>query len=288
MKTLVHSGGGVKAAYGAGIISYLMGDLKKKYDLYCGTSAGAINAAFLAQFPEGLEQEAAEQLKKLWLSIDTSKIYTRWKPFGKIHAAWKLSFFNSEPLHKLVRGNIKLDKIRASNKQIAVGAVSLSSGKHCNFYQTDDDFIDAVLASSAFPGMLCPVKMRDQIWTDGGVKVLSNIKTAIDLGATDIDVITTSPEVRVKKFIEKPTIIDLFTRTVDLSTDKVLSNDIDKVLMHNEMAKAGFSDKRVIKLKIYRPSVNLIDNVLDFNPLKIREMISKGYQDAKLKEEQIM
>lgn len=281
MKILVHSGGGSKGSFGVGVIAYLMGELKTNYHGYCGTSVGAINAAFLAQFPVGDEQLAAQKLKELWLTIDNSKIYTRWKPFGKIHAAWKLSFFDSEPLQHLVKDNIKLDKIRASNKQIAVGAVSLSSGKHCNFYQTDDDLIDAVLASSAFPGMLCPVKMRDQIWTDGGVKVLSNIKTAIDMGADEIDVITTSPDIRVKKFIEKPSIIDLFKRTVDLSTDKILSNDLEKVLMHNQLAEAGFSDKKIIKLRVFRPINNLIDDVLDFNPLKIREMIEKGYECAK-------
>lgn len=281
MKALVHSGGGSKGSWGCGAIQYLMGDLKINYDIYTGVSVGAINSAFLSMFPEGQTQEAADVLKDWWLRLDNYKIYKRWEPFGRIHAIWRQSFYDSTPLHTLIREQVDLDKIRSSGKKVSVGAVSVSSGKYLTFDQDDDDFVSAVLASSAFPGMLSPIKMKDQLWIDGGVKELSPIRTAIEMGATEIDVITTSPEVRIKKFIEKPSIIDIIKRAIDVSTDKILSNDIDRAIMHNKLVQAGVSDKKPIKLRILRPHNNLIDDVLDFDPAKIREMMEKGYENAK-------
>jgi NTE family protein len=281
MKALVCSGGSVKGSHSCGVIQYLLGDLQTKYEILAGCSVGAINCGFLSLFPEGQEKEAALNMKNWWLKLDNSKIMTRWKPFGRLHAPWRKSFYDSSPLQDLIRSNITIEKVRASGKKVVVGAVSLNSGKYTLFNQDDDDFIDAILASSAFPAILSPIKMRGQLWMDGGIKTLSPISAAIHMGATEIDVITTSPAVRVKKFIDDPSILDIFKRAFDLSTDKILSNDIDIAIMHNELAKTGISYKKIIKLRIFRPKQNLIEDTFDFDPKKIREMIELGYNDAK-------
>jgi NTE family protein len=281
MKALVHSGGGAKGSWACGVIQYLLGDLNINYDIYTGTSVGAINTAFLAMFKAGQEQEAASLLKDWWLKLDNSKIYRTWPFWGRIAAVWQSSFYDSSPLHNLIWENFDLERIRASGKKIAVGAVSITTGKYLSFDQDDDDFINAVLASSAFPGMLTPVKMKGQIWVDGGMKTLSPIKLAIDMGATDIDVITTSPDIRNKKFIDNPNIIDIIKRSFDVATDKILSNDIDQVIMHNKLAEAGLTNKKVVKLRILRPHFNLLDDVLNFDPDKIRELMAQGYEDAR-------
>ena len=66
MRALVLSGGAAKGAYQVGALKYLLGELELKYDAVCGTSVGAINAAFLAMFEHGKEKECIESLEKLW------------------------------------------------------------------------------------------------------------------------------------------------------------------------------------------------------------------------------
>ena len=105
MKALVLSGGGSKGAYQCGALKYILGELKVPYDIFCGVSVGAINCGFLAQFKAGEEKESVAQLSKLWDEIDTPKIYQRWKPFGRLHALWEKSFYDSSPLHKLITLN---------------------------------------------------------------------------------------------------------------------------------------------------------------------------------------
>lgn len=281
MRALVHSGGGVRGSYGVGVISYLMGELQTNYDIYCGNSVGAINVSFLSQFTKGQEKTAATQLKELWLTLDNHKIYRTWWPLGRLYSIWKSSMFDSSPLHKLVKEHIKLSHIRKSGKQVIVASVAINSGKYVQFDQNDNDFIEGVLASAAFPIMLSPIKLRDQIFIDAGVQELSPIRAAIDRGATHIDVITSSPEIRIKKFIEKPTLADIVKRTIDLATDKVLENDIERALMYNKLAAAGLTDKKPVKLRIFRPHNSLSEDALNFDPEKIVEMIEIGYEDSK-------
>jgi predicted acylesterase/phospholipase RssA len=180
----------------------------------------------------------------------------------------------------LLENNISVEKIRDANRHVIVGAVSFTTGKYNNFDQTSDDFVSAVGASASFPVLFEPVKIGDQLFGDGGIKSISPIHTAIDFGATEIDAIVTSPETRDKKFVIKPSIIDILKRSFDLYTDKIMSNDIEKALIYNQLAKSGITNKKEIKLNIIRPKFNLIEDMLDFSPSKIQTMIDIGYRDA--------
>lgn len=281
MRALVLSGGGSKGSYQAGALKYILGEKQVHYDAFCGVSVGAINVAFLAMFKRGQEIESVEQLVHMWSQLDNSKIYKRWWPFGRWHAIWNKSFYDSSPLHNLLKSGISLERIRESGKQVSVGTVSLSSGKYTIFDQTSDHFIDAVIASASFPGMLTPVSFLGQLWTDGGIKEISPIKKAVELGADIIDVIITNPAVRTKKFVENPTTVDILKRSIDLSTDKIMANDIEKVEMYNKLAENMLTHKKHVELNIIRPESNLIEDLLDFRPEKIKEMMEKGYNDAK-------
>jgi len=102
-RALVLSGGGSKGAFEAGVLQRLMGEEQRDYDLLCGTSVGAINAAYLAQTPLGQPREAAAKLRALWDTVTTEKIHRRWFPFGNVAALWKTSVYDSEPLHSWIR-----------------------------------------------------------------------------------------------------------------------------------------------------------------------------------------
>jgi NTE family protein len=280
MRALVHSGGGSKGSYACGALAYLLGDLQRDYQVFCGVSVGAINTAFLSQFPTGQEKVASDELIRIWSQIDTSKVYHDWRPFGKWAALWKTSLYDSSPLQHLIRENTDLTRIRNSGKQINVGAVSLNSGKYVIFDQSSDHLIEAVIASASFPGLLTPIPFDGHLWADGGIKQISPIKQAIDLGASEIDVIMTSPQTRIKHFIEHPKTIDIMKRALDLSSDKIMSNDIERMEMYNQLAEAGLTEKRQIRFNIIRPAFNLTDDLLDFDPVKMRKMMDLGYADA--------
>lgn len=280
-KVLVHGGGGVRGSFGVGCLKYLLGELKIKYSALFGVSVGAINCSYLAQFKDGEEKESIDSLAELWQQLTTKDIYKRWFPFGKFQAVFKSSFYDSSPLLHLIQKYVSLEKIRASGKHVTVGAISMTTGKYKIFDQTNDNFLKAVVASASFPGALSPVEFDGQIYCDGGPKSINPLREAIDFGATSVDLIVTSPETRDKAFMKRLNTLEMLTRAIDLSSDKILSNDIDKVLMHNKLAEHGVPGYKYIKLNIIRPQYNLVENFLDFNGEKIKSMIETGYRCAK-------
>ena len=274
------SSGSSKGSYQAGCLKHLLGDLNINYDIICGTSSGAINGAFISMFNQNEGQLASKSLCELWGNLSTKHIYKRWFPFGIFHSLWQPSFFDSSPMMNLIKNNISLDKIRKSGKNVYISAVSLDSGKSHIFDQSDDDFINVVCASASMPGLFLPIKFKDQLWSDGASKQNLLLKKAIELGADIIDLVITTPKIRIKKFTKNPKTVDVLKRSIDLSTDKILTYELEIIETYNEMAKLGWEGKREVKLNIIRPEFNLTDDVMDFDPVKIRKMIEKGYKDA--------
>ena len=282
-KALVMSGGGCKGAFTCGTLKHLIGDLNYSYDIICGVSVGALNSAVLSMYPKEQVQDALKRLLEFWDSIDDSKIYKNWFPFGIIHCLWLKSFYNSQPLIDLVKSNVDLNKIRASGIKTSVGAVSLSTGLYRSFTPDDDNFVDAILASAAVPPGLKPIEIEGQLYTDGGIKHITPLKEAIDFGADEIDVILCcpSPENRTTKYDDNSTTINLALRAVDLMSDQIIDDDLKMALLYNKIVSLDTnSDKRFIKMNIYRPSFDLIDNSLDFSPEKRKYMMDIGYKDA--------
>lgn len=281
MKALVLSGGAAKGAYQVGALKYILNELRVSYDVLCGVSVGALNCAFISMFPKGAEQGAYTALEGLWRRIDTKKIYKRWFPFGRLHGLWLSSLYNSRPLLNWIQSELDVEKIKSSGKICAVGAVSLTSGRYKIFDQNYPDFIKAVAASSSYPGMLIPIEIEGELWSDGGIKEITPLQAAINLGATEIDIIITSPMEDTKPFPINPNAINVLTRTLDLITDELIYNDIHKSILINDLVlHDGCPGKRFIKFNIIRPNFNLIDDSLDFSPSKIEEMMEKGYEDA--------
>lgn len=279
MKALVLSGGAAKGAYQSKAIQCLIKEFHINYDIFAGVSVGALNGSFLAQYEN--QAEGCNALVSLWENISNSSIYKSWFPLGMVQAIWKKSLYDSSPLRKLISDNIKLEKIRMTGKKVSVGTISVNSGKYTTFDETSDYLIEAIMGSSSFPGVLEPVEFMGQLWTDGGGKQISPIQAAIDMGADEIDVIMTSPETRVPFFKENPNIIDIIVRSMDVATDKIMSNDLEKAINYNRLAELGYQGKKKIKLNVIRPKFNLTEDLFNFSQNNLRRMMMVGWEDAK-------
>lgn len=281
MKALVLSGGGAKGAYQVGVLSRWLGEEHRHYDIICGVSVGALNGSFIAQFPKGSEKEASAALVALWKSITTARIYKKWWG-GEIAAIWKPSVYDSTPLQALVRKGLDLKKLRASGKKLRIGAVSLRSGEYVAFGEGSDLIVDAVLASSSFPAMLLPVKIGNDLWTDGGVRDVTPLAAAIDLGATEIDAVVCSPSGVKAGFPEVVNALKVAERSIDIMSDEIIENDLKLAGYVNRMVRAGAApEKRYVEINVLRPENQLTDNSLDFDPRKLEAMMLVGYTDAK-------
>jgi NTE family protein len=170
--------GMVQALYERGVVP----------DLIVGTSAGAINGAFLASRPPTLATVA--ELAAIWRGLRRSQAV----PLNPITGL--LGFAGSRDhlvpgsgLSELVAEQLLDERLEQSPIPLHVVAVVVISGEELLLSQ--GPALDAVLASSAIPGVLPPVAWRERRLIDGGVANNTPISHAVQLGAREIFVLPT-------------------------------------------------------------------------------------------------
>jgi len=282
MRALVLSGGGAHGGYEVGAIKYLMGDLGNQYQTFTGVSVGAINAAFLAQYPVADQKQAAADLYALWASLKDSDVKNNWFPLGIVHALWLDSAYNSNALWSLVRNKVSLAKIRASGNKVAVSATCVNTGDYRTFTQDDDDFIDGVLASCSYPMGLKPIVIDGQKYTDGGVRHVTPISEAVKFGPTELDIIICGPVQTSAAFSD----VDAITyglRCFSIMQDQMQMSDLKILALYNRLIAAGLEhDKQMLDIKMIRPASDLAGSSLTFDQSVIAPLLTQGYNEAKI------
>lgn len=277
-RALVISGGGQLANYSVGAIKHLLRDLRLGYDIYTGVSAGAIIASFLAQYPAGQEDVAAEKLAELFSNQGNKDIKKHWLPLFFLHGFWKGGFYNTKPLRKNLAKYIDPEAVADSGKELIIGGTCLDSGVYEHLPTDPESLIKSVLASAAFPGAFAPVEINGKHYIDGGVRNNAPLKDAIDAGATHIDVVMISPESNERATPEKNA-LKVAVRAIDILTDEILANDVKLAMLYNKLG-ATRGDKRFVHIRVVRPSVPLPGSALDFDKDVAAELQEIGYKDA--------
>ena len=164
---LILSGGGTKGLAHAGVLKFL--DEKNiKPRQIAGSSAGAIVAAMYAF------GKSPDEILEFFKSI----YFFHWKHFtfkkaGLIDSyAFKLYF--DAVFNKAKVGDLKIPT--------HITATDMVKGK-LKIFDNDTKITDAVLASSAFPGVLSPYEIDGNLYSDGGI--LNHFPTDILQGRCD-------------------------------------------------------------------------------------------------------
>ena len=224
---LVLVGGGARAAYQVGFLRSLVSrhpDIR--LPIITGTSAGALNAAFLAA-RTGSVAEAVEELERLWIAQTVDRVFRvdsrslcshllRWgiqlvsggvpispRVRGLLDTA-PLRRFLQETLHPAENGeiegiarNIEAGRLRA----LAITTSSYSTAQSVIWVQGGDieDWerpnrrsrktaitVDHIMASSALPLFFPAIRLDDGWYGDGGIRMVTPCSPAIHLGARRI------------------------------------------------------------------------------------------------------
>lgn len=266
MRALVLSGGGVKGAFEAGVILALA-ERGFTWNVMAGVSAGALNAAFMAQFAPADQLYGASELVKLWHSVADKDIKKRWFPFGKLHALSKGGLFNTEPLHVLIKKHLDPKKLATSGVELAIGAVSLNTGVYKYVGATTPDIDKWVLASSAFPVAFPPVEIDGELWVDGGIRDCTPITDVLTYNPQEIDVVVAGPlgaNLSLTDTGRNP--LNIALRCASIMSDEVFNTDLAKVNQN--------------LLFLHQPPLDakLPDDVLTFDPEVIKSLIDLGYK----------
>ena len=242
------------------------------------------------EVPGGLAQRAAEL-------IDISAI------------------FSLEPFKQLLSRVVSLEGIRDSTSKVDIAATNWTTGDlrlFRNHDPVDEITYEAILASTALPGVFPPVELEGRPYVDGGVSMNTPLLPAIQAGAETIYVIYLVPQPKDVPVERLPDTLDTIYRQQiiewDIKTDEdtqtvrwinkgleVIERAARGELLSDEQLRdfirvAGVIEERYRKGKPYklltvhnyRPwhETGQALKLLNFKLENITELIERGFKDA--------
>jgi NTE family protein len=224
---LILTGGGARAAYQVGFLRAVSHMLPRgtpnPFQIICGTSAGAVNAAVMAAGATDFHR-AVRRLMLVWKYFHADQVYrsdvlsvistgSKWLGamlLGGLGRNNPTSLLDNSPLAQLLRRYLDFNGIRSSIEAGALYALSVTasgytSGQSLSFFQGVPGLagwqrarrigvpemidIDHLMASSALPFIFPAVPLRREFFGDGSMRQIAPISPALHLGADRVMVI---------------------------------------------------------------------------------------------------
>lgn len=183
----VLSGGGSLGAVQVGMLQALA-ERHVTPDLLVGTSAGAVNAAFVAG--RGTGADALFDLADIWVGLRRRDVFPL-RPLrqlvGDVRARDALC--SSQGLTRLVTAHLPYEQLQDADIPVHLVATNLLSGMEALL--SSGSALSAVLASAAVPGVFSPVSRDGLTLVDGGLADNAAISQAVVLGADRVFVLPT-------------------------------------------------------------------------------------------------
>src|SRR5690348_8149242 len=148
----VLSGGGSLGAVQVGMLAALEARAFRP-DLLVGTSAGALNAAFVGA--NGYDAAAIDRLAAIWRRLRRTDVF----PFDPVREAMaaagrRPSLFSRRPLRRLVESHLSITGLEDSRVPLHIVTTDAMTGEEVLL--SSGDVISAVLASAAIPAVFTP------------------------------------------------------------------------------------------------------------------------------------
>ncbi len=296
MKALVISGGGSKGAFAGGVAEYLINVAKRDYDIFVACSTGSLLIPHLSIGEVG-------RIKEIFTNVcqddifNISPFHIKRLPTGEFKT--KINHWNSIRMflkrkktfgeHKNLRKVISkifteadYDKIRATEKKVVVTVSNLTTNrvvyKHLKDFEYED-FCDWMWASTSFVPFMSLVEKNGYEYADGGFGNYVPIEEAVNLGATEVDVVILKPRQSNHDITTTTNAFDLFFKTMEFSLDQLSYQDI--LIGHLESIY-----NNSVKAKFFFTPRLLTKHSFIFEPELMKQWWQEGYDYAKMRETQ--
>jgi NTE family protein len=230
-------------------------------DLIVGTSAGALNGAFVATRPQTVA--TAQELTDIWRGIHRGQVF----PINPLTGL--LGFLGARAhlvpdsgLRRVIERHVERDRLEETPIPLHVVAVDVITGEELRL--SSGPAADAILASAAIPAVLPPVPWGDRTLMDGGVANNTPISHAVELGAATVYVLPTGHACALE---EPPRgALAMALHAISLLTHRRLIEDIE-------------AHRRTTRLVVLPPPCPLGVQAHDFGHAD--ELIARGLRDAR-------
>ena len=220
------------------------------------------------------------------------------------------TFISMEPLHKLVRETISLEKMRKSNRTLKIATTNWLTGELRTFVHdpakagewkegeeesfTEESWPHALIASTAIPGVFPAIKIDGAAHVDGGVVMNTPLKPAIRAGATVVHLISLNADARNIRLDGGPeNTTNLFERFLNLMVSAAADDDVKRAESINKSLEEKSPPRtprrkdgdpyRGITIHRYSPKTHLGGpmGMLDFRVERLRDRMKAGEMAAR-------
>jgi NTE family protein len=216
---LVLSGGGARGAYEVGVLQAIVeiigpGQCQSAFQVYTGTSVGALNATWLAAHADQPDM-GIHGLAEKWseLRIDEHLRLNRLRDLIPRKSSGTWSLLNIGPLAKLMTSTMPWARLHQNIQSgavhaLAVACLEVATGQTVIFAETAPNVTfrptrspsrqgrttqinaEHILASTSLPFLFPPRKIDGSWFVDGGLRFNTPIAPALRLGAERVCVIS--------------------------------------------------------------------------------------------------
>lgn len=310
---LLLSGGGARAAYQVGVLKAISTWYprlhKSPFTIYCGTSAGAINATSLACHSSCF-QLGVKKLSWLWSNLHTHDVFQSAfknmfchigrQSFARMqaqyHHAPPLGLLNTRPLRNLLNKVINYPKIEHQILNghlhgLAITASNYQTSKSVTFFQGQPQIkpwtlsrsigihsqisTEHLLASSAIPIVFPASQIGHSFYGDGSVHQIAPLQPALKIGADKILIIDLAPKLEAigSELSPAPGLAILGGHLMDAIFADTLSADLEHLERMNTLV-SSMSDNEAKKLSLKKVEAFHLSPSISFEPL-----VEKYYGD---------
>jgi NTE family protein len=188
---LALQGGGSHGAFTWGVLERLLEEPQLRITGISGTSAGAMNAAVLADgWTEGGAEGARAALEKFWRGVsraaafsplqrspvdrlmgrwtlDTSPAYVFIDLMSRVVSPYALNPLDFNPLRSILAESINYKRLARSPIKLFITATSVRTGRG-RIFRNDEITADVLLASACLPTMFRAIEIDGAPYWDGG------------------------------------------------------------------------------------------------------------------------
>ncbi|WP_262031178.1 patatin-like phospholipase family protein [Microvirga sp. Mcv34] len=257
---LALQGGGSHGAFTWGVLDRLLEEPWLRISGISGTSAGAMNAAVLADgWLEGGAEGARHALDRYWervsraaafsplqrspldrlmgrWTLDTSPAYVAMDLASRLLAPSDLNPSGFNPLRHILAESVDFERLVASPIQLFVTATSVRTGRG-RIFRNGEITPDVLLASACLPTMFAAIEIDGELYWDGGYVGNPTITPLVrETDAHDTILVQINPPERK----EMPrTATDILNRLNEISFNSPLMKELRMIALLRQVADPG-------------------------------------------------
>jgi NTE family protein len=257
---LALQGGGSHGAFTWGVLDRLIEEPWLKIDAISGTSAGAMNAALVADgWTQGGSEGARAALDAYWQrvsraaafspmqrspldrlmgrwTLDTSPAYVAMDLMARVLSPYDLNPLGLNPLRSLLAESIDFGRLAKAPIRLFITATNVRTGRG-RIFRNAEITADVLLASACLPTMFQAIEIDGEPYWDGGYSGNPTLTPLVrESDAHDTILVQINPRER----LEPPrTANDILNRLNEISFNSPLMKELRMIALLHEVADPG-------------------------------------------------